>query len=73
MSTSASASDEPAHHPVFRAPAPWKLSAEVYMLLLTLKDLPEGVHDELEGEQGRWNDEEKGEFKGGLGTVVVVR
>lgn len=75
MSASTSAtSQEPIHHPVSRALAPWKLSAEVYMLFLTLKELPQkGVHDELEGEIGGWNDEQKGEFKGGLGTVVVVR
>jgi hypothetical protein len=43
------------------------------MLLLMLKELPAGVHDDLEGEMGGWNDGKKGEFKGGLGTVVVVR
>ncbi|KAL1795387.1 hypothetical protein ACET3X_007203 [Alternaria dauci] len=68
-----SVSDEPARHPVKRALAPWKLTAEVYMLFLTLKELPKDVHDELEGEKGGWDDEEKGRFKGGLGTVVVVR
>ena len=71
---STSLSEEPAHHPVRRAPAPWKLTAEVYMLFLTLKGLPEtGTHDELEGELGGWNDEGLGTFKGGLGTVVIVR
>ncbi|KAG9187953.1 hypothetical protein G6011_01876 [Alternaria panax] len=67
------ASGEPAHHPVKRALAPWKLTAEVYMLFLTLKELPQDVHDELEGEMGGWNDEGKGVFEGGLGTVVVIR
>ncbi|OAG15394.1 hypothetical protein CC77DRAFT_466171 [Alternaria alternata] len=70
---STSVSEEPAHHPVKRALAPWKLTAEVYMLFLTLKELPKNVHDELEGEVGGWDDEEKGMFKGGLGSVVVVR
>lgn len=61
------------YHPVARAPAPWKLSAEVYMLFHTLTQLPKGVHAELEGEAGGWDDVEKGEFKGGLGSVMIVR
>jgi hypothetical protein len=73
ITMSTSVSEEPAHHPVKRALAPWKLTAEVYMLFLTLKELPKNVHDELEGEVGGWDDEEKGTFKGGLGSVVVVR
>ena len=48
------------------------------MLFLTLKALPEGIYDQLE--ERRWGggnfSEEKekvGEFKGGVGTVMVVR
>jgi hypothetical protein len=40
------------------------------MLFLTLKELPENVHDELEGEAGGWDGEEKGTFKGGLGKLM---
>jgi hypothetical protein len=74
MSTATSAtSEEPTYHPVARAPAPWKLTAEVYILFHTLTQLPKGVHAELEGEAGGWDGNEKGEFKGGLGSVMVVR
>jgi len=65
-------------HPVPRAPSPWSMRAESYLLFLTLKALPEGIYDQLE--ERRWGggnfSEEKekvGEFKGGVGTVMVVR
>lgn len=59
-----------ATHPVQRAPAPWSLRAESYMLFLRLGALPEGVYDALEE---AWGDEECGKWQGGLGAVVVVR
>jgi hypothetical protein len=57
-------------HPVLRSKAPWTLKAESYMLFLKLRDLPDGLYDRLEGD---WEDEALGEFKGGLGAVVIVR
>lgn len=57
-------------HPVQRAPAPWSLAAESYLLFLGLKELPRGVYDALEG---AWVDEGLGRFEGGLGAVMVVR
>jgi hypothetical protein len=57
-------------HPVRRAPAPWKLKAESYMLFCRLSALPEGVYDPLEA---TWADKELGEFRGGLGSVMIVR
>jgi len=65
--------EEPSFHPVARALAPWKLTAEVYMLFHVLKGLPGGVHGELEGREGGWDDEAMGRFEGGLGTVCIVR
>ncbi|KAF1835283.1 hypothetical protein BDW02DRAFT_568160 [Decorospora gaudefroyi] len=64
------ASSPEEQHPVTRAKAPWKLSAESYLLFFTLKNLPEGVYDPL---QAQWADEALGEFKGGLGSVMIVR
>ena len=58
------------HDPVPRVPAPWKLKAESYVLCMKLKELPRGVYDPLEAS---WADEELGVFKGGLGTVIIVR
>jgi hypothetical protein len=57
-------------HPVPRAPAPWTMRAESYLLLLRLKELPEGLYDGLEE---AWQDEGLGRFKGGLGAVMIVR
>lgn len=57
-------------HPVQRAPAPWTMRAESYLLLLRLKELPEGLYDELEE---AWGDEGLGRFEGGLGAVMIVR
>jgi hypothetical protein len=58
-------------HPVARAKAPWKsLKGESYCFLLTLKELPKGTYDPFEE---AWADEELGTFKGGLGTVIIVR
>ena len=57
-------------HPVPRAPAPWTMRAESYLLLLRLKELPEGLYDGLEE---AWQDEGLGRFEGGLGAVMIVR
>jgi hypothetical protein len=43
------------------------------MLFHTLTKLPKGVNDDLEGEVGGWDDNEMGEFKSGLGSVMIVR
>jgi len=43
------------------------------MLFHVLKGLPGGVHGELEGKEGGWDDEGIGRFEGGLGTVCIVR
>ena len=40
------------------------------MLFMKLKELPKGVYDPL---QESWGEQENGEFKGGLGAVMVVR
>ncbi|EAT81211.1 hypothetical protein HBH56_132940 [Parastagonospora nodorum] len=61
---------EPETHPVSRAKAPWAMKAESYLLFLKLKELPQGVYDELEEV---WAGDEFGKFKGGLGAVVIVR
>ena len=50
------------------APAPWTLQCESYWLLLNLKTLPKGVYDPLEEPCL-----EHGEFKGGLGVIIIVR
>ena len=60
----------PAMHPVQRAPAPWTLGAESYLLFLKLGGLPAGVYDALEA---GWEDEGLGRFEGGLGGVMIVR
>lgn len=57
-------------HPVQRAPAPWTMKAESYLLFLRLKELPQGLYDELEA---TWGDEALGAFEGGLGAVMIVR
>jgi hypothetical protein len=57
-------------HPVRRAPAPWKLKAESYMLFCKLSELPEGLYDPLEA---KWASKGLGEFRGGLGSVMIVR
>lgn len=57
-------------HPVQRAPPPWTLKAESYLLFLKLKELPKGLYDRLEG---AWEDGSLGRFEGGLGAVMIVR
>ncbi|KAF3002417.1 hypothetical protein E8E13_003334 [Curvularia kusanoi] len=57
-------------HPVQRAPPPWTMRAESYLLLVRLKELPKGVYDGLEE---AWEDEGLGRFEGGLGAVMIVR
>lgn len=57
-------------HPVQRAPAPWTMKAESYLLFLRLRELPKGLYDELEA---AWGDEALGGFEGGLGAVMIVR
>lgn len=61
---------EPDTHPVPRSPAPWTLSAESYILFLKLSELPKGIYDPLEE---AWADEKLGEFKGGLGAIMIIR
>ena len=79
MSASDGAAAPQADHPVAPAPAPWKMRTEVYWFFLTLKKLPEGLYDPLEWEtEGTGiKDQEKegkgGEFKGGLGGIMIVR
>jgi hypothetical protein len=65
-------------HPVPHVPAPWTTKAECYWLFLYLKDLPIGLYDLLEEERfgdGMLSEEKEkvGEFKGGLGVVMIVR
>jgi hypothetical protein len=65
-------------HPVPHVPAPWTTKAECYWLFLYLKDLPIGLYDPLEEERfgdGMLSEEKEkvGEFKGGLGVVMIVR
>lgn len=55
-------------HPVTVASAPWTTKAECYWMFLTLGSLPKGLYDPLEEP---WS--EHGEFKGGLGIIMVVR
>lgn len=62
--------NEPEVHPVARAPAPWVLKAETYLLLVKLGSLPKGVYDPLEES---WGEKENGEFRGGLGGIMIVR
>lgn len=61
---------EPSQHPVPRSKAPWTVHAESYFLFLKLRELPKGLYDPLEES---WGDEGLGEFKGGLGTIMIVR
>ncbi|ORY14191.1 hypothetical protein BCR34DRAFT_599389 [Clohesyomyces aquaticus] len=56
-------------HPVPYAPAPWKTKSECYWLFVTLRKLPAGVYDALEAGL----EKDTGEFKGGLGVIMVVR
>ncbi|KAL5113801.1 hypothetical protein ACEQ8H_008302 [Pleosporales sp. CAS-2024a] len=61
---------EPHVHPVTRVKAPWPLKAETYVLFLRMKELPARVYDPLEQV---WEGEDHGQFKGGLGAVMIVR
>ncbi|PVI06646.1 hypothetical protein DM02DRAFT_609446 [Periconia macrospinosa] len=55
-------------HPVERSEAPWTVKCETYWMLINLKSLPEGVYDKLEEPLLQ-----HGEFKGGMGFLMVVR
>lgn len=61
------------NHPVLRSHAPWTTKSECYSLFLSLKSLPEGIYDPLEAGDGGCLGEEKGEFQGGLGAIMIVR
>lgn len=61
---------EPDTYPVLRVKAPWQLKAESYMMFLRMKDLPQGLYDQLEEP---WEGDQYGKFEGGLGAVVIVR
>jgi hypothetical protein len=61
---------EAERHPVQRVAAPWTLEAESYLLFLKLSSLPDGLYDSLED---AWADPGLGEFKGGLGAIMIVR
>jgi hypothetical protein len=68
----------PSSHPVQHAPSPWTTKSECYWLFLYLKDLPAGLYDPLEGQRfgdGNLSEEKEkvGEFKGGLGLIMIVR
>jgi hypothetical protein len=60
-------------HSVPRALAPWNTKSECYWLFLTLKKLPQGLYDPLEASSERWVGKDTGEFKGGLGCIMIVR
>ncbi|KAF2006776.1 hypothetical protein P154DRAFT_422340 [Amniculicola lignicola CBS 123094] len=66
-------------HPIRLAPAPWQTKSECYWLLMTLRSLPKGIYDPLEeeaiglGTESEERKKEVGEFKGGLGIIMVVR
>lgn len=64
-------------HPVQRAPAPWATKSECYWLLFNLSKLPEGIYDPLEASSPELMDLGKdgkaGQFKGGLGIIMIVR
>lgn len=62
-----------AAHPVPVAPAPWTTKAECYWLFLTLKSLPKGIYDPLEESSEDCAEGKAGEFKGGLGCIMLVR
>jgi hypothetical protein len=70
MATYGTFQEEPEQHPVPRAPAPWSLNAETYVLFMKLKELLKGVYDPLEE---AWADERLGVFKGVIGCVMIVR
>jgi len=60
--------------PVPIKPAPWMTKCASYWLLLNLRKLPEGVYDPLEASSPEFADPQlAGEFKGGLGMIMVVR
>ena len=60
--------------PVPIKPAPWTTKCASYWLLLNLRKLPEGVYDPLEASSPEFADPQlAGEFKGGLGMIMVVR
>ena len=61
--------------PVEIKPAPWDLKAESYWLMLSLPAvLPENIYDPLEASFPEFADPKlAGEFKGGLGTIAIVR
>lgn len=61
---------EPETHPVLRAKAPWQLKSESYMMFLKVRELPQGLYDQLEEV---WAADEFGTFEGGLGAVMIVR
>lgn len=61
---------ENGEHPVHRAPPPWAMKAESYLLFLKLSELPQGAYDRLEE---AWQDDALGRFEGGLGAVMIVR
>lgn len=56
-----------------RVNAPWNLKAECYWLLLTLTKLPDGIYDSLETSSVDCVGKKAGEFKGGLGFIMIVR
>lgn len=60
--------------PVPIKPAPWTTKCASYWLLLNLRKLPEDVYDPLEASSPEFADPQlAGEFKGGLGMIMVVR
>ena len=60
--------------PVPIKPAPWTTKCASYWLLLSLRELPEGVYDPLEASSSEFADPQlAGEFKGGLGMIMIVR
>jgi hypothetical protein len=60
-------------HPVPHFLAPWNLKSECYWLFLTLKSLPVGLYDPLEASSDACAGKDAGEFKGGLGIIMIVR
>ncbi|KAF2177720.1 hypothetical protein K469DRAFT_719651 [Zopfia rhizophila CBS 207.26] len=64
-------------YPVPHAPAPWNTKSECYWLFLALSKLPEGLYDPLEASSEELVDTGNGgaggEFRGGLGVVMIVR
>lgn len=64
----ATSQTSPQQHPVERSLAPWTTKTECYWMFIHLGSLPRGVYDGLEE-----SCLEYGEFKGGLGFIMVVR